>query len=136
MRLRLTASANFSTKQACSAESKANTWTPSTVLVPAGRCQSFGVEEKDVQRARQLIAEQLGTSIEDSPPRPIRYGMKSLLINVTLIAVIFGFYIALGAHWSAFALPAFLFMFLGNLLAFAYAYEKRRRLADEQDVKP
>ena len=98
---------------------------------------SILVSETDVQRARQLIAAQLGTPTEDSPPkRPIRYGMKSLLINVTLIAIIFGFYIPLGTYWPGFALPAFLYLFLGNLMAFAYAYEKRRRSADEHDGRP
>jgi Putative prokaryotic signal transducing protein len=95
------------------------------------------VSEDDVQQARQLIADQLAASKADSPPkRPVRYGMKSLLVNVTLIAIIFGFYRSLGAQWPRFALSGFLYLFLGNVLIFAYLYKKRRSLADEHDAIP
>ena len=102
-------------------------WTMPNVLV----------FEEDLEVARQLIADQLKISAPEPPPkRPLRYGMKSLLINMTLIAIILGFYAPLGAQWSAFALAAFQFLVAGNVLAFAYASRKRHRIMDERYTAP
>src|SRR5262249_6267303 len=96
-------------------------WATSNILV----C------EDNLQQARQLIADQLKLSVpEPQPRRPLRYGMKSLLINMTLIAVILGFYAPLGSQWPAFAAAAFQYLAAGNAVAFAYAYKKRRQASD------
>jgi hypothetical protein len=96
---------------------------------------SILVTEVNLQRARELIADQLAASSPDPPTkRPLRYGMKSLLINLTLFALIFGFYTTLGAQWPRFAFSAFLYVFLGNMLILAYLYKKCRRLAEEEDT--
>jgi hypothetical protein len=87
---------------------------------------SILVSENDVQRARELIADQLGQSLskDEQPKRMFQFGMRSLLINVTLIAVILGFYRAFGPQWSDFATTSFYFLFWGNV--FVYAYFRRR----------
>jgi hypothetical protein len=89
---------------------------------------SILVSEDDVQRARELIAHQLAQSPKDvEPKRTFQYGMRSILINVTLIAIILGFYLPMGPQWPKFAKPAFFYLFLGNVMAYAYMLKRRRQ---------
>lgn len=95
---------------------------------------SILVAEEDMQRARQLIADQLGPLSTDPPPKRVfQYGMRSVLINFTLIAIIFGFYVPLGSYWPGFAYFAFLWLFLGNVMVFAYVRNKRRQIVEGKD---
>jgi Putative prokaryotic signal transducing protein len=99
-------------------------WNTSSVLV----------SEEDFQRARQLIEDRLGLAPVDLPPKPVfRYGMRTLLINFTLITIIFALYIPLGSHWPDFAYSAFLLLFPGNAMVFAYYRNRRCPIAEGTD---
>ncbi len=97
-------------------------------IEPAWAMPSILVAEDDLQHARQLIADQLGLSLAEPPPKPVfRYGMRALLINLTLIAIIFGLYVPLGSHWPNIACATFIWLLLGNVAAFAYTHKKHRQ---------
>lgn len=86
---------------------------------------SILVSEEDAPRAYELIKEKLG--LPSAAPQPeliFQFGMRSVLVNVTLISLILGLYIPLGTHWPDFAFLAFLMLFLGNVLAFVYVRNK------------
>jgi len=98
-------------------------------IEPAWAMPSILVAEDDLQRARQLIADQLGLSLAEPHPTPVfRYGMRALLINLTLIAIIFGLYVPLGSYWPNIAYGAFFWALFGNVAAFAYTHKKHRQV--------
>jgi hypothetical protein len=90
---------------------------------------SILVSEYDLPRVRELIADKLAqsTSKDDQSNRGFQYGMRSLLINFTLIAVTLGFYRAFGRQWPDFAKTSFYFLFWGNALVYAYVLKRRRQ---------
>jgi hypothetical protein len=94
------------------------------------------VSEDNLPRARELIAHQLAQSSPNhvEPKRTFQYGMRSILINVTLIAIILGFYLPMGPQWPDFAKLAFFYLFLGNVMAYAYVLKRRRSMVDESDT--
>jgi Putative prokaryotic signal transducing protein len=99
-------------------------WNPPTILV----------SEEDAPRAYQLIEEHVGSPPDESQPEfKFQFGMRSVLVNLTLISFILGLYIPLGTTWPDFAFLAFMLLFLGNIVVFVHLRNKRTAIADEKD---
>jgi hypothetical protein len=88
------------------------------------------VSEENEQRAREVLASRLGAAPEDPPLNlKFQYGLRALLVNFMLIAVIFAFYRPFGPAWPDFAFGAFLLLVIGNVFALIYV-RKRRKLRE------
>ena len=91
---------------------------------------SILVSDADQPAARKLIDGWAAVQFPQNrakTKRKVQYGLKWLLINFTLVAMVFALYPLLESNWHLVAEPAFAFIVLGNLMMGVYLHKQRER---------